>query len=104
MTDGAENASKEVTKDSAKAALDRARAKGWEVVFLGADFAKFGDADAVGVAGSKSMAMAPGAFEGSMRSLASKSRRYFEKAEAVDFNEADRKQAGEDDVKRRKGS
>jgi len=35
MTDGAENASREVTKQGARAALDRARARGWEVVFPG---------------------------------------------------------------------
>lgn len=105
MTDGAENASKEVTKDGAKAALDRARARGWEVVFLGADFAKFSDADAVGVAGSKSMAMSPGMFEGSMRKLASKNRAYFsQKASSVDFDEEDRVASGEADVKNRKGS
>jgi hypothetical protein len=104
MTDGAENASKEVTKDGAKAALDRARARGWEVVFLGADFAKFDDADSVGVLRSKSMAMAPGAFETSMRSLASKSRKYYEHAESVDFNEADRATSGEANVQKRKGS
>lgn len=104
MTDGAENASTEVKKDGAKAALDRARAKGWEVVFLGAEFAKFSDADAVGVSGAKRMALSAGSFEGSMRSLASKSRRYFEKAETVDFDEEDRRQSGEAEVKRRKGS
>jgi hypothetical protein len=104
MTDGAENASSEVTKDGAKAALDRARAKGWEVVFLGAEFAKFADADSVGVIRSKAMAMSAGSMELSMRKLASKSRRYFEQAEAVDFNDADREESGEADVKRRKGS
>lgn len=105
MTDGAENASKEVTKDGAKAALDRARARGWEVVFLGADFAKFSDADSVGVAGSKSMAMAPGMFEGSMRKLASKNRAYFaDLASSVDFNEEDRAESGEAEVRKRKGS
>ena len=104
MTDGAENASSEVTKDGAKAALDRARAKGWEVVFLGAEFAKFSDADSVGVIRSKAMAMSAGSMELSMRKLASKSKRYFEQAEAVDFNDADREESGEADVKRRKGS
>lgn len=104
MTDGEENASREVTKDGAKAALDRARAKGWEVVFLGAEFGKFTDAESVGVAGAQSMAMKSGNFDASMRKLASKSRKYFEAAEAVDFNAEDRKEAGEDDVKRRKGS
>lgn len=104
MTDGRENASVEVTRDGAKAALDRARAKGWEIVFLGANFAKFADADAVGVIQSKSMAMSPGRMEASMRSLASKSRRYFEQAADVDFNDEDRAQSGEAEVKRRKGN
>ncbi len=105
MTDGAENASKEVTKDGAKAALDRARARGWEVIFLGADFAKFGDAGAVGVAGSKSMAMAPGMFEDSMRKLAAKNRQYFAaRSESVDFNDEDRAESGEAEVQKRKGS
>jgi len=104
MTDGEENASREVTREGARAALDRARSKGWEVVFLGAEFARFADADAVGVSGGKSMAMSAGKFDASMRSLASKSRKYFEEAASMDFNEEDRREAGESDVKRRKGS
>ncbi|MCU0730726.1 MAG: VWA domain-containing protein [Hyphomonas sp.] len=104
MTDGAENASREVNKDGAKAALDRARARGWEVVFLGAEFGKFDDAEAVGVIRSKAMAVSAGSMEASMRKLASKSRNYFDLAEQMDFNAEDRKEAGEEDVKRRKGS
>lgn len=104
MTDGAENASKEVTKDGAKAALDRARAKGWEVVFLGAEFGKFDDAEAVGVLRSKAMAVSADSMQASMRKLASKSRSYFDLAESMEFNAEDRKEAGEEDVKRRKGS
>ena len=103
MTDGHENASKEVTKDGAKAALDRVRAKGWEVVFLGAEFGAFMDAEAMGVSGAKSMAMASGSFDASMRKLASKSRHYFEEAASMDFNAEDRKEAGENAVLRRKG-
>jgi hypothetical protein len=38
MTDGHENASRELTTPQAKALLDECRAKGWQVVFLGADF------------------------------------------------------------------
>lgn len=105
MTDGAENASREVTKEGVKSALDRVRAKGWEVVFLGAEFSKFADAEAIGVAAGKRMAMSSGSLNTSMRNLASKSRSYFDaEAASVDFNEADRREAGEDDVKRRKGS
>ena len=48
MTDGQENASKEVTRDGVKAALERVKAKGWEVVFLGANFDNVADASSVG--------------------------------------------------------
>jgi len=104
MTDGEENSSREVNKDGAKAALDRARAKGWEVVFLGAEFGKFADAEAVGVIRSKAMAVSAGNLDASMRKLASKSRSYFDLAESMEFDVEDRKESGEDDVKRRKGS
>jgi len=104
MTDGHENASREITKDGAKAALDRAREKGWDVVFLGAEFASFDDADAVGVVSAKSMALRSGSFDETMRRLGKKSRAYGkgEAAEMV-FDEEDRTAAGEDDVKQRKG-
>lgn len=38
MTDGQENASKELTTEQAKALLDDCRAKEWQVIFLGANF------------------------------------------------------------------
>jgi len=38
VTDGQENASTELTRDGAKALLDACRAKGWQVIFLGASF------------------------------------------------------------------
>jgi hypothetical protein len=38
MTDGMENASKELTVAQAKALLEKCRAKGWQVIFLGADY------------------------------------------------------------------
>ena len=38
MTDGMENASREYTVEAARAALDRCRKRGWQVVFLGANF------------------------------------------------------------------
>lgn len=104
MTDGAENASQEVTRDGVKAALERARAKGWEVVFLGAEFARFSDAEAVGVGAGQTMAMSKEGLGRSMRNLAAKSRNYFDAAAPVSFNEEDRMEAGEADVKRRKGS
>lgn len=104
MTDGLENSSRELNHKGAKAALDRAKAKGWEVVFLGAEFASFGDAEAVGVTASKSMAVGQGRMQDSMSALAKKSRSYGKGEEAeIVFDDADRAAAGEEDVKRRKG-
>lgn len=104
MTDGEENASREMDKAAVKAALDRVEKRGWQLVFLGAEFAKFADADAVGVGNLKMMAMSAGSMDASMRRLSAKSRRYFDAGEDVAFDTADRAEAGEDDVKRRKGS
>ncbi|WP_300379841.1 VWA domain-containing protein [Henriciella sp.] len=104
MTDGMENSSREITQEGARAALDRAEAKGWEVVFLGAEFAKFDDADAVGVDAAKQMAIGQGAMQESMSRLARKSRDYGYNAEAgITFDAEDRAVAEEEDVKRRKG-
>lgn len=105
MTDGEENASREVTKAGVKAALERAEKRGWEVVFLGAEFANFADADAVGISAGKSMAMSQGRMSASMAKLARKSQAYYasEAAAPVVFDEADREAAGEADVQKRKG-
>ncbi|WP_300396541.1 vWA domain-containing protein [Henriciella sp.] len=104
MTDGLENSSREITKEGAKAALDRVEAKGWEVVFLGAEFAKFDDAEGVGISASKSMAMGAGTMQESMSRLAKKSRDYGKGEEAeIEFNAEDRAIADEEDVKQRKG-
>lgn len=104
MTDGAENASREMTGEGAKAALDRARARGWEVVFLGAEFANFSDAESVGVSGGKQLAVGAGQFSATMDRLARKSRSFGQEEEAsIEFDAQDRLVAGEEDVKTRKG-
>lgn len=99
MTDGQENASREVTREGAKAALDRVKKKGWDVVFLGANFDNISDAASVGVAVGQQMAMAPGAMNASMKLMAKKSRAYFARGEAHTFEEADREVAQESKVK-----
>ena len=104
MTDGLENSSRELTKEGARAALDRARAKGWEVVFLGAEFASFDDAEGVGMDASKTMAVGQGYMQQSMSALAKKSRAYGKGEEAeIEFNEEDRALADEEGVKERQG-
>lgn len=105
MTDGQENSSSEVTKEGAKAALDRAEKRGWEVVFLGAEFAMFDDADAVGVAQDKQMAVSAGSLTATQERLAKKARSYGKGEEAdIIFDAEDRAIAEEEDVKERKGS
>ena len=104
MTDGAENSSRELTKQGAKAALDRARAKGWEVVFLGTEFANFDDAQGVGNASSKNMAVGKDQMRGSMSDLAKKSRAYGKgEAPEIVFDANDRAKADEEGVKDRTG-
>jgi hypothetical protein len=103
MTDGLENASREVTKDAAKAAITRAEARGWQIVFLGAEFARFADAAAVGLANRKRMAMAAGMFGETMTALSRKSRAYFRTGGDVAWDDEDRAAAKEDEVKSRKG-
>lgn len=104
MTDGHENSSRELTGEGAKLALDRARARGWEVVFLGAEFASFGDADDVGVDRNRQMAVGSGQLSATMQRLGKKSRSYAQEAEApIVFDEEDRAVAGEEEVKQREG-
>ena len=104
MTDGLENSSREVTRDGAKAALDRAEARGWEVVFLGAEFANFADAEGVGVASSKSMAVSAGQLNVTQERLARKAREYGKgEAEEIIFDAEDRAIAEEEEVKERTG-
>lgn len=99
MTDGQENASREVTRDGAKAAMERVKKKGWDVVFLGANFDNISDAASVGVGGAQQVSMAPGAMNASMRMMAKKSRAYFARGEQHVFEEADREVAQESKVK-----
>ena len=102
MTDGLENASTEVTREGAKAALDRAKKKGWEVVFLGANFDNIDDASSVGVGAASQLSMATGHLNQSMRMAAKKSRGYFARRSKMEFDEADRAEANEAAVKQPK--
>jgi hypothetical protein len=104
MTDGEENSSTEMTKKSAKAALDRVRSKGWEVVFLGAEFSNFDDAESVGQSASRNMAVSKDQLSDSMNRLAQKSKDFAAgAAPSVEWTAEDRAAAKEDEVKQRNG-
>jgi von Willebrand factor type A domain len=102
MTDGEENSSTEMDKKAAKAALDRVRNKGWEVVFLGAEFSNFNDAEGVGQSASRNMAVSKDQLTNSMNRLAQKSKDFAAgAAPSVEWNAEDRAAAKEDEVKQR---
>jgi Mg-chelatase subunit ChlD len=98
MTDGQENASKEVTRKAMKASLDRVRAKNWQVNFLGADFDGFVDAHRLGVAKEYQMNFAPGSAEAAMSSTARKHSEYRNSRQVISYSKEDRDDAREDDV------
>jgi hypothetical protein len=94
VTDGQENASHEVTRDGAKAMLDHARQKGWDVVFLGANFDAFSQAATLGGAAAQTLNIAPGAMQAAMAGLmASRARSYFIGGAPAAFSDEDRKTA-----------
>lgn len=102
MTDGQENASREATREAVKAGLDRVKAKGWEVVFLGANFDNISDASSVGVQAGQQMAMSAGTMNASMERLAKKSRAYGAAAPGaapIEFDKQDREIAQESKFK-----
>lgn len=93
VTDGAENDSKEVTRDGAKAALDTLRGKGYQVVFLGADFDAFGQAASVGTNAGQTIKMSAGNYAGTMRSMASQTTAYAVTGASMSWSDEDRKKA-----------
>ncbi len=76
MTDGAENQSREMTKVTAKAALDRCKERGWAITFIGADFDAMSDAQSVGVGGGQTISTKSGFLSETMSIVAEKTRRY----------------------------
>jgi hypothetical protein len=98
MTDGEENASTEVTKDGAKAALDRLRTKGWQVVFLGADFNAFAQAGMLGIVHGQTLSTPSGHYQSATSSTAHLTADYRDHNIPMSYSDKDRKDAGEDDI------
>lgn len=77
MTDGLENASREYTKETVKALLDRKQKEdGWLVLYLGADHDAWDQARALGLNAGNVAAFSKRHMHESMASIASRSRRY----------------------------
>lgn len=89
MTDGYENASKEVTQQQIKDRVKTWEDKKWEVVFLGANFNSVESVSgSVGVMSSKTMNYGTGQFMRGMDALATSTTLYATQDVAVNFDES----------------
>jgi hypothetical protein len=93
MTDGQENCSQELGKRDATEMIERCKAKGWEVIFLGADFNAYGEAQNIGVHVNQVLNIGRGQFAASMMNLAAKSTMYASAGQAMSFSDQDRTEA-----------
>jgi Mg-chelatase subunit ChlD len=94
MTDGQENASQEDrTGIVAKAALDRCRARGWQVIMLGANFDNTQQATTLGNHAAQTMSVNSANLSGVLRQTASKRAVYGATGQSIGYSEEDRKEA-----------
>lgn len=90
MTDGNENASKELTVTQAKLLLDQCRARGWQVIFLGANFDNAMQASSYNNDVNATMSAARGTFTAHTHSLASKRAVYGATGQGMNFTDEEK--------------
>jgi len=90
MTDGQENASKELTVAQAKALLDRCRARNWQVIFLGANFDNAAQAASYGNVAASSVRSSRRNLGRSMMTTAQKRALYSATGEAMTYSDAEK--------------
>ena len=94
MTDGYENASKEHTQISVKAKVKQFEDKGWEVLFLGANFdAVETVSGSVGVVAGKTMNISAGNLRDAFTTLSSYTTAYASTGAAINFTAEDKLKA-----------
>lgn len=76
MTDGHENASKEMSQATVKAKVKSLSKRGWEVIFLGANFDATSTAASAGLASNKFVNSSKMKLSNTMRDLGSRTRAY----------------------------
>lgn len=93
VTDGGENASEELTTTQAKQLLEDCRKKGWQVIFLGADYDNMAQAANYGNSAKATLASMPiAAMAGTMRATASARAVYGVTGQSINFTEEDKAQ------------
>lgn len=102
MTDGEENSSAEVGREQARAALDRCRARNWQVVFLGVAFDNFGQSHALGLSAGQTLAAPKAALREMGAVTAAMSSDYARTGAPRAFSAEERRSVRESDVTGRK--
>lgn len=91
MTDGQENASREVSREDAMAKVAECKGKGWEVLFLGADFDAVTQGSSLGLTRSKGINMTVGNYADTMDLLSQKTMCYASSVSgSISFDAKDR--------------
>jgi hypothetical protein len=94
MTDGQENASKELSVSAAKALLDDCRAKNWQVIFLGADFDNVTQAAAYGNAAFSTVRSSARNLGATMGVVAESRKCYAASGAAMQFTDEQKRRLG----------
>lgn len=95
MTDGMENASRELTVAQAKALLEKCRAKNWQVIFLGANFDNAQQAMAYGNMRGQTISSTAANLGQTMAATASMRANYGATGQSMNFTDEDKKKAAE---------
>lgn len=91
MTDGAENASRELTVPQAKALLDECRAKNWQVIFLGANFDNAAQATSYGTKAAQTVQTSPQSMAATMTSLSASRGAYARTGASMSFTDEEKR-------------
>lgn len=94
MTDGGENDSKTVSQAQSTALVEKCKARGWEVIFMGANFNAIQQSAQVNVQYSKTLNVAPGFFASGMNTMSGQTVAYATRGVAMEFSDNDRIKAG----------
>lgn len=95
MTDGAENASKEFTVTQAKLLLDQCRARGWQVIFLGANFDNAAQAASYGNSMRSTVQVARGNLQAATMSVNSARADYAATGATMEFTDEEKRRLAE---------
>lgn len=95
MTDGHENCSRDVTLGTVQSRIKEAEGKGWQVLFLGANFDKVDDVSLnLGKINlNQTINVTRGNFDKTFNTVACYTQSYFAKSDAINFTAEDKKKA-----------